>query len=70
MHLNTAVSSLMELVNDLYAFSEAGTSAQIQKKVVNGPAVMIEVVPEPGTALLVGGGLLIMSLRGRRTGRA
>jgi hypothetical protein len=57
----------ISLDNDLYAFSEAGTSAKLQKKVVNGPAVIIDVIPEPGTALLIGSGLLIMGFRGRRS---
>jgi len=56
----------ISLDNDLYAFSEATTTAAIQKKVVSGPAVIIEAVPEPTTGLLVGGGLVILSLRGRR----
>lgn len=49
--------------NDLWAFSETGTSARVQKKVAG---VSIEVVPEPTTALLVGGGLVLLSLRSRR----
>lgn len=56
----------ISLDNDLYAFSEAGTTAKIQKKVVNGPAVIIDVIPEPGTALLIGSGLLILGIRERR----
>ncbi len=56
----------ISLDNDLYAFSEAGTSAKIQKKVVNGPAVVINVIPEPTTAILIGSGLLVLGIRGRR----
>lgn len=56
----------LSLDNDMFAGSEGGTSAKIQKKVVDGPAVVIEVIPEPGTALLVGTGLAIMGLRARR----
>lgn len=51
--------------NDLTAFSEAGTSAKIQKKVVDGPAVIIT-VPEPGAAALLGTALLGLALRRRR----
>ena len=65
-YVPNATKVQLSLDNDLYAFSEAGTSAAIQKKVVSGPAVIVEVIPEPGTAILVGGGLMIMSLRGRR----
>jgi hypothetical protein len=54
--------------NDLYASSEAGTTAFIQKKVVDAPAIIIEVVPEPSTFLLLSGGLVIM-LSGRRARR-
>lgn len=66
-YVENATSAQLSLDNDLYAFSEATTTAAIQKKVVNGPAVIIEVIPEPGTAILVGGGLLVMAIRGRRT---
>jgi hypothetical protein len=52
--------------NDLYAFSElASNSAKIQKKVVDGPAIVVTVIPEPGTFALLCGGLLALSLRGR-----
>lgn len=59
----------LSLDNALFAASEGGTSSLIQKKVVDGPAVAINVIPEPGTAILVGAGLLVLGLRGRR-GRA
>lgn len=52
--------------NALYAFSEANSSATIQKKVVSGPAVTIQVVPEPATGLLLAGGLIALGLRARR----
>jgi hypothetical protein len=56
----------LSLDNDLYAYTAAdGISAKIQKKVVDGPAIIIGVVPEPGTALLLGGGLLVMAIRAR-----
>ena len=52
--------------NDLYAYSElAGNSAKIQKKVVDGPAIIIGVIPEPGTFALLGGGLLALAIRAR-----
>ncbi len=52
--------------NDLYAYTEfAGNSAKIQKKVVDGPAIIIEVIPEPGTFALLGGGLLALAIRAR-----
>lgn len=53
--------------NDLMAASELGTTALIQKKVATISTVP---VPEPSTALLVGGGLLILGVRRRRTGAA
>jgi len=64
-----ATSVFFSLDNDLTAYSEAGTGSTIQKKVVSGPAVVIEVIPEPGTALLVGIGLagLAARTRGRRS---
>jgi hypothetical protein len=54
--------------NNLMAFSEAGTTALIQKKVVSGPAFSIIIIPEPTTAILLGMGLLGLALRspGRR----
>jgi len=39
MHLNTAVSSIMELVNELYAFSETTPHGQPSKNPAAGPAV-------------------------------
>jgi hypothetical protein len=52
--------------NDLSAYTEfASNAAKIQKKVVDGPAVIITVVPEPGTLVLLSGGLLAMAIRAR-----
>jgi hypothetical protein len=64
-----ATKAFLSYDNNLYAFSEDGTSAMIQKKVVNGPAIIIEVVPEPATFALVGAGLLGLALQGRRRTR-
>lgn len=61
-----ATRAILSLDNDLSAFSEATTTAKIQKKVVNGPSVIIDVIPEPGTFALVCGGLLVMSVRARK----
>lgn len=53
--------------DNIQAFSEAVgiSSATVQKKAVDGPAVTIEVVPEPGTAALLGLGLLGLGIRSR-----
>jgi hypothetical protein len=61
----TATKVMVSWDNDLYAYSETGTSALIQKKV--GTKISV-VVPEPATALLVGGGLLafVLGARGSR----
>jgi hypothetical protein len=65
-YVANATEIQLSIDNDLYAYSEAGSNAKIQKKVVDGPAVIVDIVPEPGTALLIGSGLLIMGIRGRR----
>lgn len=58
----------LSLDNDLSAFSEAGTSAKVQKKTSNG--VVIIPTPEPNTLMLIGGGLFVTLLgtRQRRGG--
>ena len=57
----------LNLDNTLIAFAESGASARIEKKDVDGLA--ITVVPEPGTALLMGLGLAGLASV-RRNGRS
>ena len=64
-----ATKAILSLDNDLIASSEAGTTSKIQKKLVDGPSIIVEVIPEPGTFALLSAGLLALTLRarGRRT---
>jgi hypothetical protein len=56
----------LALDNDLYAYlSGTGISSKLQKKFVDGPSIIVEVIPEPGTFALVCGGLLALSVRAR-----
>jgi len=53
-----ATRAVLSLNNDLVAYSEAGTSATIQKRATIGPAITVEIIPEPATAALLGFGLI------------
>lgn len=62
-----ATKVVLSYDNDLFASSEAaGSSAKIQKKVVDGPAVVITVIPEPGTIGMLAIGLAGLGFGGRR----
>lgn len=63
----TGKATLVEisLANTLTAYAENGAVAFIEKKDIDGLA--ITVVPEPGTALLMGLGLTALSLTSRRS---
>jgi len=61
-----ATLAVVQFDNILDANSEVGTTALIQKKVVNGPVISISIVPEPSTALLVSLGLVGLTRRTRR----
>jgi hypothetical protein len=54
----------ISLDNDLYAYSDTGTSAKIQKKVSDG--VVVIPTPEPTTLMLLGGGVLVTLIGTRR----
>jgi len=61
-----ATSVTLAYNNNLQAFSEPGlSSATVQKKAVDGPAVIIEVIPEPATGALLVGGLIALGIRSR-----
>jgi hypothetical protein len=62
----TATKAIIALDNKLWAFSESGTIASVQKKNA-GDGVVIEVVPEPTTGLLLAGGLFALAIRKRLT---
>jgi len=59
-----AYATMVEVVwnNDLATNSELGTTSQIQKK-VGIPAITVSVIPEPGTAILMGLGLAALGAR-------
>ncbi|MEN8181074.1 MAG: hypothetical protein ABFS46_00915 [Myxococcota bacterium] len=61
-----ATAATLSLDNQLDAFSETSSSATIQKKVVDGPAVTISIVPEPGLLLVLGLGCLALRTRSSR----
>ncbi len=54
----------ISLSNTLTAYAESGASARIEKKDIDGLA--ITVVPEPGTAILMGLGLAGLAFAGDR----
>jgi len=58
-----ATKAELQLNNFLFAFSEPGTSATIQKK---DAGLTITVIPEPTTGLLVVVGLVALGIRSRR----
>ncbi len=61
-----ATKVFLSIDNNLVAASEAGTSALIQKKVVSGPGFVINVIPEPNTAILLCMGLIGLATQRRR----
>jgi hypothetical protein len=61
-YVTDAYKATLSFDNDIYAASETGTTAEITKT-----GVTITVIPEPGTLLLLGGGLLALALAGRRS---
>jgi len=54
----------VSLSNTLTAFAESGATARIEKKDIDGLA--ITVIPEPGSALLIGLGLAVLGSTQRR----
>jgi hypothetical protein len=62
--VGSATKVRVALDNDLYAFSEAGSVAKIQKKTANGVVVS---VPEPSALALLALGCLSLGLRARRS---
>ena len=61
--VGSATKVRVGLDNDLYAFSETGTLAKVQKKVANG---LVVTVPEPSALALLALGFLSLGLRARR----
>jgi hypothetical protein len=61
-----ATKVFLSFDNDLFAASEATTSAKIQKKVVDGPSIVIS-VPEPSALALLALGCLALGLHTRRS---
>jgi hypothetical protein len=54
------------LTNTMQATTGPGSSSHIQKTFVSGPAVIIQVLPTPGSATLIGLGGLLAARRRRR----
>jgi hypothetical protein len=63
-YIANATRAELILNNEVDAYSETGTDATLSKT-----SVVIKVVPEPGTFVLVAGGLLAMTLFGARSRR-
>jgi hypothetical protein len=61
--VGSATKVRVALDNDLYAYSEAGTTSKVQKKVANG---LVVTVPEPSALVLLALGCLSLGLRARR----
>lgn len=61
-----ATDVMLSFDNNMFAYSEDGTVATIQKKVVGGPVIAVEVIPEPATLSMVALGLFGLALVGRR----
>jgi hypothetical protein len=61
-----ATEAVFDLDNNLYAYSEAGTSSLIQKKVANALVISL---PEPTSVALMGLGLVAAAFAGRRRTR-
>lgn len=60
-----ATKAVLTYNDQIQAFSEATTSATVNKKAATGPGVIIEVIPEPTTGLLLAGGLIALGIRAR-----
>lgn len=62
-----ATKATLTYNDQIQAYSQATTSATVNKKAATGPGVIIEVIPEPATGLLLAGGMIALGIRSRRT---